>query len=94
MKKTYAEKSDIGFITHKGIIKDIKADKAGTAKNRQGILYRTIKVLVYACLSCAVSIDLVGISRERRGSCHLLCETNNAIILTLHCRIILRKSKK
>jgi len=22
MKKTYAEKSDIGFITHKGIMKD------------------------------------------------------------------------
>lgn len=72
MKKTYAEKSDIGFITHKGIIKDIKADKAATAKNRQGISYRTIKVLVYAYLSCAVSIDLVGISRERCHSCHLL----------------------
>lgn len=39
MKKTYAEKSDIGFITHRGIMKDIKADKAATAKNRQGISY-------------------------------------------------------
>jgi len=72
MKKTYAEESDIGFITHKGIMKDIKADKAAIAKNRQGISYRTIKELVYACLSYVVSIDLVEISREQRGSCHLL----------------------
>lgn len=63
MKKAYAGKSDIGFITRRGgIMRDIKADKAGTAKNRRGISYRAIKVLVYACLSCAVSIDLVGIS--------------------------------
>lgn len=38
---------DIGFITHKSIMKDIKADKAATVEGRQGISYRMIKVLVY-----------------------------------------------
>lgn len=38
---------DIGFITHKGIMKDIKADKAAIVEGRQEISYRMIKVLVY-----------------------------------------------
>lgn len=38
---------DIEFISHKGTMKDIKADKAATVEGRQGISYRMIKVLVY-----------------------------------------------
>ena len=61
-KRMYSEKSDIvdsRSIKHHEGYKDRQS--GNTAKNRQRILYGTIKV-VYACLSCAVSIDLVGIS--------------------------------